>query len=382
MRIIKYSGLVFVLVLILLYNLFLTSALGVSPARKTVSFEPNTTLELEFNIINSEQNSLKVDLSVSDNFSDIIFFEKKQVQLETDKYQVPFKVIFNFPAEMEPGIHKGFIKITPLIVGPSDRMFAAFVSPRIPISIRVPYPSKYADVSLVVQQVDEGTPVPIYVEFDNMGSEDILKAGAELELYEPGNILISKLSVPDIRVNQDALGKTRAEPSPILRRGEYRVVVNAYYDEIDKSFETMFSLGTPLIRIKELITRKLVKDEINKVVFKAYNEWNKELSVAGFISIGDEQSEMPLFVLAKDEERQITGFFDTTGLELGEYNMSITLIYANQIRTYPFLITITEKPEIIERPERVLPLIIILAIAAVIIILVIVLFIIKKRKSV
>jgi hypothetical protein len=135
-----------------------------------------------------------------------------------------------------------------------------------------------------------------------------------------------------------------------------------------------------MIRIKELLTKELSPNTVNRVVFKAYSEWSTELSVTGFLKINENQDEIPVFVLGKEEEKEITGFIDTTGLEPGDYVLSITLVYANQLTTEIFPVTISEKAV---KPERLLtaPVIIMLAVLILIIASVITVLIIKKKKK-
>ncbi|HJX05391.1 MAG TPA: hypothetical protein VJ461_01650, partial [Candidatus Nanoarchaeia archaeon] len=220
------------------------------------------------------------------------------------------------------------------------------------------------------------TPVPMFVEFDNMGSEKILRAGANIEVYSPNNRLLASLSAPEISVEKDSLGKTRAEPSPILRKGAYVAVVNAYYDEFAKNFTMNFSVGEPLIKVRELLTKKLGTNQINKLTFKAHNEWNAELVSQGFIEIRGIKSEMPLFAIGPDEEKEIGGFLDTTGFEPGEYNLTLTLAYDVVIRTDTFHVVIAE--EIIKKPG--ISALVIILIVLIVVILILVILIIKRTK--
>ncbi|MBW2990818.1 hypothetical protein KY348_03870 [Candidatus Woesearchaeota archaeon] len=369
----------YTLFIFFLLNLAFVSGIGVSPAGKTINFQPNTNVELKFNIINSEQNTFEARLMVIGELAPIIFFEKDIVNVNASDYRTPFKTIIKFPSEMEPGIHKGMIEINPELPGVGDKMFAAYIAPQIPVSVRVPYPSKYADIRLAVLDVDEGTPVPIYIEFDNFGSEDILRAGAQVEVYSPEQELIATLSTPEVSIKKGSMKKAQAQPSPILRKGLYSAVVKAQYDNIDKVIRTNFTIKEPVVRIKKLLTKELAQNQINKVVFEAYNEWNTELAIGGFIEIDEKKSEMPVFELGMNEKKEITGFFDTTGLALGEYNMSIALVYAGQIKTDTFLVKISKKIKILEKPVGIWPLILVITII-IIVILVIVLLVIKKRK--
>lgn len=370
----------FLALIAIFLSLGLVDALGVSPATRTVSFKPNTALELEFFIVNSEHNELQLSLSPVGELKDIIFFEKQVINLSSKDDRLMFKAILKMPSKLEPGIREGIIKITPMMPGASENMLAAYVAPSIPIRVRIPYPYKYADINVIVQSVDEGTPVPIYVEFDNLGSEKILKAGAELKLYEPNGKLISLMTAPDISIEKDSLGKSKAAPVPTLRRGIYSLIGNAYYDGITKVIETNFTIGNPVLRIRELMTKKLVTQPVNKVAFKAYNDWNTALEVTGFLEIKGKKTEMPVFRFEKNEEKEITTFLETDGLIPGSYNLSATWIYSNQIQTEVFEITLSEEKA---KPSEAL-LKVLLATGIIILILVLislVLLILKKRNK-
>jgi len=363
---------------VFILSVSIVSSLGVSPASKTIYFQPNSSVELQFEIINSEQIDFEAGLSASGELKDMIFFENQSLKVSSSSYRIPFEAIIKFPAYLEPGIHDTEIKITPVPKESSSGMFNVYIAPQIPLHIKVPYPYKYADVSLVVLDVDEGTPVPVFVEFDNMGSENIVHAGASVEIYGSDNKLVGNISAPDIEISRSSFGKTQAQPSPILKKGLYHAVVNAHYDGFSRTIETNLSLGEPLVRIKALMVKTLFANEINKVPFKVQSEWNAELHAAGMIKIGEKQEELPGFDISSNEEKEITGFFDATGLKPGEYVLSITLAYANQLRTESYPIVISEKTE---KPRPVsATIIILLIILALALSLLMAIIIVKNRK--
>lgn len=375
-----YLGKTILSMIFLLLSLSLANGLGVSPAFKTIYFTPNTTVNLEFEIINSEGNTFEATLESYGDIKDYIFFENPKVQIAASQYTVPFKLMLKLPSEIEPGIRTGAIKITPSLGPEIEQTLAAYVAPQIPIRLKVPYPSKYADVTAVFLRVDEGTPLPIYVEFDNMGSEDILKAEATVEIYDQEGLLLSNISAPSVSVSKGSLGKTQAQPAPVLRRGLYNAIIKAHYDGIEKTISASFTVGEPLIRITGLMVKNLIRDEINRVIFKVHNEWNTELSAGGFLELDGKKEELPSFKIGKDQEKEIIGFFDTAGFSDGDYAIKITLAYANQLKTEIFPVTIGGK---VIKPEKLLtsPVIIMLSILIVTIIAVITVSIIKKKNK-
>jgi len=378
LRIIKSASVLIALISFLLLSTASINGLGVSPAFKTVNFQPNSTLELEFEIINSEQNTFEATLSVLGELKSIIFLEKPVVQICSENYRNPFKIMLKFPSEMEPGIHGSSLQVNPSLPNSETNIIAAYITPQIPIYVRVPYPSKYADVSLAVVPVDEGTPVPIFVQFDNMGSEEILKAGAQVEVYAPSGKLLSTLSTIETNVLKNSLGKVQAEPDLVLKRGVYSATAKAYYDGINKTITANFTIGEPRIRIMKLVTRELLPGQINRIIFKARNEWNTALSSAGYVQISNKQNEMPVFQLQEGEEKEIEGFIDTTGLALGEQSMNITLVYASQMRTDTFAVNIVEKAIKIPKLSWAWLIILIITLIA---IGVLVFIIIKRKKA-
>jgi hypothetical protein len=376
----RVFSLLCLLLILTLLSAFPSTALMISPASKTVNFIPNSTVEEYLNIINSDQVSLNISLSATGDLKDILFFENPVISMRQDEQNIPAKILLRFPPELSPGIHKIGVQITPVLT-PSKDMVFAFVSFVIPFFIRVPYPSKYADISIMVLSVDEGTPVPIFVQFDNMGSEDIMRAGAKIGLYEPGGSLVTNLAVPEISISKNSFGKTQAQPAPVLKRGLYRAIAQVYYDDFNKTVEANFTVGEPLIRVKKLATNQLVRNEINKITFTASNEWNTALAASGYLEADKQKNELPSFELKPNEEKEITGFFDTTGIVPGDFTLSITLVYANQLKTEMFPVTITEKAAVPEKITKVSPLLIVLGIVIIAVLILIILLVIKKRKA-
>jgi len=373
----RIMAVVLMVLLNILFNSMLSAGIGISPADKTIYFQPSSTTDLSFNIINSGSAEFNVSLSASGELKEMIFFQNPVIKVKPEDYRTPFKVMVKLPAEMEPGIHTGTIHITPLASPETNNGMAAYITLQLPIHVKVPYPGKYADVSLFVVSVDEGTPVPVYVQFDNLGSEDILNAGADVSIADPDGKGMATMKTPNISIGKGFPGKTLAEPSPLLRNGFYTALVNAHYDGTNKSFYANFTIGEPRIRIKELLTKEVYANEINKVDFWAYNEWNTELTATGFMKMTDKENEMPSFNLAKHEEKKVTGFVNTTGLAPGRYPLNITLIYSGQMAKQTFQVTVVER--VIKLPQvSVTWLFITLVLLAIVIALIIVLR--EKRK--
>ena len=332
MRLKKASA--YLLAAILLASL--CSAIGVSPASKTINFEPGKTVAMDFTLLNKEGATTEFTLSAAGELQDSLFFGNQTISLSGQDYSVPFRVLLKMPAKLEPGIHIAYFKLTPLIASSGD-MFQAFVVPNIPIRVRVPYPSKYAVASIAAFPGAEGVPVPINLEFDNLGSESIMAAGGSASVYNSKDELVNEMSFPDISIPANSFAKSEGVPRVVLKRGSYRAEADAHYDSVSLKLEGNFSVGEPEVRVTGLATQSLYANEINKVDFSALLDWDAPVTVKGFLVMGSRESEMPLFELQPGAEQDVSGFVDTSGLGTGEHNLTIKLAYGSKIeeKSYP-----------------------------------------------
>jgi hypothetical protein len=329
----------FVLLISLSYSV---SALGVSPAGKTINFEPGQTVPLDFFIINSEGNELDVSLSGVGSLSESLFFENSRVHVNQGDYRTPIRAAITLPQSLEPGLHTVFIRITPVFE--SNGGFSAYVSPEIPVTIRVPYPDKYAVVDVSILSVDEGTFVPINLEFDNLGSRDIQRAGGSIAVYSINGKLLNQMSVPEISIAANSFGKTEGTPKVALPRGSYYLEANAYYDEVSVNILKNFSIGEAEAELLSLLTSSIVAGQINEVKFRASLDWNIPVEASLVTNIGSVEAQTPVFEL-RPGESEVSAFVDATNIGRGERNLKARLVYGSQIREFNFDIKVVEEGE-------------------------------------
>jgi hypothetical protein len=186
----------------------------------------------------------------------------------------------------------------------------------------------------------------------------------------------SRLSIP-----AGSFARAPVSQGPILKKGIYKASVNADYDGFPVEFETNFSLGEPIIRVFGLVSNNLIAGEINKVFFRARNEWNTELRTKAIMSINKVKNEMPEFVIEPEKEQLYSGFIDTTTLEPGSYNLTITLVYDSQIRNYVFPVSIKSRQEVlVSKSSRTIIFLLVLSVL-VVLAAILIISIIRKKKA-
>jgi hypothetical protein len=127
-----------ILAMLTITSASLASALGVSPADKKLNFQPNTRVEVWFNIINSEGGTFNATIWAYDELAPITTVPPEQVPVIASEYRIPFPVTIDMPATMTPGTHKVMIKIIP--EAPEGSGIGAYGCPLLPIYVIVPEP--------------------------------------------------------------------------------------------------------------------------------------------------------------------------------------------------------------------------------------------------
>ncbi|MFH0870131.1 MAG: hypothetical protein V1866_03680 [archaeon] len=367
------------LLIIALLLIPFSAAFAVSPAAKTVDFTPNKTVTIDFDVINSEGAELELGVGVSGELASYIFIDKPSLSFNSSELRKSFKVMISMPSELEPGFRQAIIRISPESSYSGD-MFSVRISPEIPIRVRVPFPSLYVVPSLAVLQVDEGTSVPVFIEFDNLGSEDAIDAGGLIKAYSLDGGLLAEARTNRQTILKNSFAKTRAMLPP-MRKGAYRLGAEAEYAGIRKLLEMNFSLGKPILRARELSSRELVAGEINKLSFMVVSDWNLPFDVKGIVLLDEGRNELADFRIGAGEDREILAFIDAQEALPGKHNLTITLRYSDQLKSYHFEVSVVKKKASLLSVMPLLTNRLVLASIALIIILIIATGLVLKPKK-
>ena len=98
----------FVFLLLLIENVL---ALGVTPAKSVIDFEP-IEKEVSFRIINSEHKDIEIKLNVEGELADRITLESYSFNMSKDEDTKEISHIISLDESLGEGLHKGEIIIT------------------------------------------------------------------------------------------------------------------------------------------------------------------------------------------------------------------------------------------------------------------------------
>lgn len=331
-------------------------ALGIAPAQNNLRFEPGSEINLTYTIINNEARELDIAVSALGELAEFIKVPEKTIHLDDTEKEKRFTVSINLPNNLEPGERLAKIRLTEsdpkMILGNNQVSVRLEVNSK--ITINVPYPKKYVIVDFNVDAEKDGN-LKVSTDITNVGTTDIDKLKIRFAIASENNTF-EIIETEEISIPRRETKTLSADFSDLkIPQGEYSAIAKVDYDGTDAVLIRDFNIGDINITILDY-TKYFVQGELNKFEIHVKSEWNKKLkNVFAVIFIeGFEKLKSINYDLDPQEEKTIVSYWDTTGVELGEYDSNITLNYVDKAATFQgkvYVVDISEFKSLLERPE-------------------------------
>ncbi|MCK4531913.1 MAG: hypothetical protein KAT94_03525, partial [Candidatus Aenigmarchaeota archaeon] len=179
-------------------------AIGVTPGRTTVDFEPNLEKTVTFTIINNERKEFTAFVYAEEELKDYITSEKNIVEFKETDESKPFTYTFRLPEKIEKaGDHWGKIVVMEMPAGvkEGEQLVMATTAVIHQLRVKVPYPGKYAELDLAIHEAEPNETVTFFVKVFNLGDENIYKAFATIDILGPTNERIAIIESEEISVD-------------------------------------------------------------------------------------------------------------------------------------------------------------------------------------
>ena len=340
MKTLKNVGICMILLIFTLLIVSDVFALGVSPARKIIEFSPELEIEVEFNVLNSEGKDMKVVIYVEgDNLDEEIIIDNPELIFSSGELQKSVKYNIKLPEKYdEPGTHE--IKIVAREI-PVDKAFeGTFVGASVAVvhivRINVPYPGKYATVELKLGE-DTGQGVDFIVYVNNFGTQKIVSAKGIIDVYGPTNEKLTSLETGLVSIDSGARKAMNVKWDENINSGKYYAKLTVLYDGNVAEYEKVFNVGIRLVDILDIIVKNFKLGGIAKFNILVENGWPEVISdVYTDLLISEKGQEIGRFKSAAEDipalaKEELTAFWDTAGVEEGDYDAKISLYYDDKI---------------------------------------------------
>ncbi len=219
-----------------------------------------------------------------------------------------------------------------------NEMLRAFPSVAVLYVINVLRQEKYLQTGLVFPNMNEDELAEVGFAIHNLGEPTILSAKGNISImsHETKQI-VARLDVPEKKniqswVNEPILTEFNSRG---LSAGKYQAFGTLYWDDNVTNLDTNFSIGTLTVNILNF-TKLFEYNSINKFDIEIESGWNTEIDniYADVIIYDQGGNELKKFKsvntnLEPWEVKTLDAYFDTTGLEKGEYKARVVLNYGS-----------------------------------------------------
>ena len=294
-----------------------------------LDFIPGRTEILPFKLVTTVEFVNDYEFYVKGDLKDIVYFEPPYFKNLLPGSIVPFNVVIKFPSDegLEPGIHTVVFGVREVESG--GGMVGGRTAVELPILIRVLYPGKYLKATINAPNINLGEMSKITIHLENWGKELIKEAKAMVRILTPdkkkilATLYTDSVSIPsggekNLYVVFDSFGY---EP------GSYVAEATIYWDGKETVVEDDFKIGSLEVSITGY-TVEFQKDAINPFEVEVQSNWNDVLNdVYAIIDLPNGRIQSPTTNLPPFQKTILRAYWDTHGVEIGEYDARIIVKY-------------------------------------------------------
>ncbi len=307
-------------------------ALGITPSRTVMDFEPGLSRTITFHIINNENKAMDIEIYKKGDLSDYITLSTERISLSPADSMKGFTTTINLPQSIEgTGRHDNRIGIVEAAPAEGGTM-GARIGVEAQLWINVPHEGMYAEIGLSVPDVELGETAVFSINIANKGTEDMTASGKIL-VYR-NDVQVAVLNAGQVFIETGQTRTLKPEWSTQgVSAGQYRAVAVVDYPGETLQAEKTFSIGVFEVGIVNISSVRVSKGTIAKFDIDVENMWNVPVSdvyieletLKDGESVSKTRSETssinPL------ETKTMRVYVDTDGIPTGTYDVRATLYY-------------------------------------------------------
>ncbi|HME87033.1 MAG TPA: hypothetical protein VKE88_01335 [Candidatus Nanoarchaeia archaeon] len=321
-------------------------AFGLTPSRKIIDFTPELQQSIEFRIVNSEHKDFDVVIYPRGELSEYVAINKKVMHIAADQGEVIVSYTLSLPYELrKPG--QNLIEII-VEETPSNPNEQTAVAGRIALVhqliIKSPYLGAYVSGHLSANNPSLGEPVDFSFALFNEGNEDVDELHATIEVFSEAFELLGSQEYTFAQLVQGEQRKEVTRFDKQLPPGNYHAVAHVFYGGKTISLETPFAIGGPFVEIESIGSSQFILGRINQLDIAVHNQWSQEMkNVYAEVTVSDSRGSVKSIFKTLNSNipplmgATMYGYWDTTDLAAGSYNLLVSLKYNGLVSEKEFL---------------------------------------------
>ncbi len=330
------SALVFLMILLIVMSV---QALGVTPARKIVDYDNGLDYSGQFTVKNVGGNPTTVTVDLSGDLVRYVSVDKVLINFNKGETEKTVNYHAQIPNDVgKPGDNDITFVLTEIPFGAeSGTYLGARLSLSTALRVRIPHPGKYVDASLSVLDGDAGGNVILIVPIYNLGTDALQDVHAVIEVKGPTNELVEVLETTSVLLKAGERKELRVVWNAQVNPGNYYGNVVVYYDNEIAETGGAFSVGGTKIDLRSIEVSSFELGGIAKFEILVRNLWNEDVNdVRAEVLIYNLNGDLIGTLKTANEELKansdgvLLGYWDTKGVEVGEYKTKIFLSYGDK----------------------------------------------------
>jgi hypothetical protein len=305
--------------------------------KNTLNFQVGKEFEYKYTFTNAQPYSADYDLFVEKTYGGEFyhFFEiyPEHITGVEPGGSRQFTVKLKFPQDAD---YPGFSEYRVWVKETIDTGGNIIAVPAVGIRyiMFVLYPYKYLQVGFKPDNINEGEKTEFKIGLHNLGKPIIRSISGNLQVFDISGTKLAELqtnNVLDLQSDQGAALSAKYDSSS-LRPGDYKVIADVDWDGNRTHVESGFRVGELKVDIYRF-TNEFVKDAINRMDIYVESKWNAKIkSIYAEVFIFNQTRQVATFKsfsgqIEPFEKELLESYFDTTGLNVGNYTAKIIAYY-------------------------------------------------------
>jgi hypothetical protein len=315
-------------------------AIGISPGRIEMDFSPGKNMTYDVYIIGGSYSSIAVSSKPTGGcgLSEYIVPERTEFSLDPGE-KAYFTVTVSLPAEYpRPGLHDcGIVAEETPQEGYSG--ISAFSAVQMQVWIRVPYPERYLEGKLSVQNVNLSDTAHFTLNLGSVGLKDVT-ASAMITVKDSDGRVVATIRTESVFIKSMENGVIEAswDTTGMPAGRYYAEALVDYGAERPLTIGSEFKIGDILVKIINVTyPSDIFPDGIVRLDVLVDSFWNDRIEGAyitldvtkGGLSVGQTRRSES-FDLAPWESRLVPVYWDTSALSEGSYDAVFSVHYAGR----------------------------------------------------
>lgn len=321
--------------MVLLFCFSIVTALGIRPAKMSVSIEEGRDYSGQLWVVNNEGREFAVTVSVGGEMAQYVTLHTPELTFRSDDgaKAVDFEVhLLEF---VPPGESKATITIEEDLASVSPNVISSKIVLKYDILIQGPYPDKYVIVKLNFHE--SGNDIRIVSEVENLGKKDIGSIQTVFYVNDKNqNVQELKTEQTSLSSKENKLMDAHLDRS-LLERGEFLVSALTTYDDQKVEVVKKLVVGQPEVDIT-YFNEYFIAYAVNQYSLELLNKWNSRLeNVFVDVEVTKEGKKIDQFRtksvdLEGEMAKRINDYLDATDKGPGKYTFNMVVNFWNVVR--------------------------------------------------